>query len=244
MKIRLCIFAFAPFVTAMLTGCASDNSYNFTSDSVKARNLKEADVHEKKGADFFEKSEYDKAIEEFNEAIRINPDDALSYFYRGLATGFKGDTKGAISDFDEAVRLNPNYTQAYEYRGIARAQSGNFKEAVTDFKKVIELDPKSATGYSCLAALRATCKDEEIRNGAEAIQAATEACELTDWKVALHIHRLAAAYADSNDWEKAVSYEQKAMNVGAATAEEHNRMIINLSLYENHLPFRDPTIFQ
>jgi tetratricopeptide (TPR) repeat protein len=228
----------------ILAGCASDNSYDFTPDPQEARSFKEADAHDQKGVGLLEKGELDQAIQEFSEAIRIRPRDALAYYDRGVASLAKGKPGEAVPDFDVAIQLNPNDSEACEYRGIAHSLAGKFKEAVSDFKQALEINPNDAFAYSCLAALRSTCKDDGIRDAAEAVQAATKACELTDWKVALHIHRLAAAYAESGDWEKAVSYEEQAITVGAATPEEHNRMVINLSLYKSQHPFRDPTIFE
>ena len=59
-----------------------------------------------------EKGEYDKAIVDLTEAIRLDPRNAARYNNRGLAWNKKGDLDKAIADYKEAVRLNPDYAIA------------------------------------------------------------------------------------------------------------------------------------
>jgi tetratricopeptide (TPR) repeat protein len=59
----------------------------------------------KRGASFFEKGDFDNAIADCTEAIRLDPKDALAYLNRGLAYRSKGDSDKAIADFKEAIRL-------------------------------------------------------------------------------------------------------------------------------------------
>ena len=53
----------------------------------------------------------------FDEAIRLNPDDAEAYFNRGALKSDLGRMEEALLDYDEAIRLDPNYAQAYCNRG-------------------------------------------------------------------------------------------------------------------------------
>src|SRR5262245_44135239 len=54
------------------------------------------------------KDNYDLAIADYSEAIRLNPKDADFYFYRALGRQRLGDKAGAEADIAEAKRLNPN----------------------------------------------------------------------------------------------------------------------------------------
>ena len=60
------------------------------------------------------------AIEDWTEAIKLNPNFASAYCLRGIEIGNKGDFEGAIKDFDQAVRIKPDYAEAYKYRGDAQ----------------------------------------------------------------------------------------------------------------------------
>ena len=76
-------------------------------------------VAQDKSKDFFDQGlakftekDYKGAIRDFDEAIRLKPDDAAAYNSRGSAKSNLGDKQGAIKDFDEAIRLKPDYADA------------------------------------------------------------------------------------------------------------------------------------
>jgi tetratricopeptide (TPR) repeat protein len=59
----------------------------------------------------------------YNEAIRLDPNNAPTYNNRGRAYHTHGDLNKAISDYNEAIRLDSNDAPAYNNRGVARAPS-------------------------------------------------------------------------------------------------------------------------
>ncbi len=215
-----------------LAGCVSDNPSG------------NAEVHRKKGYALLEQHHFNAAIAEFNLALQSNPNDAEALLDRGTCVMFLGRWDPAIADFEAAIKLKPDYAAAWGCRGLAHGRAGMFAASLADFEQMVKLTPQDDWAWSYLAEVLATCKDDQIRNGPAAVEAATKACELSQWKVGFHIYILAAAYAEIGDWDKAATFEQKALDVGAANPEEHNRMVLNLSLYKFHFPFHDPAIFQ
>ena len=79
--------------------------------------LQTADEYCKRGAAYFDKGEYDKAIADCTEAIRLGPKHAKFYYNRGNAYGRKGEYDKAITDCTEAIRLDPKYALSYCGRG-------------------------------------------------------------------------------------------------------------------------------
>ena len=70
------------------------------------------------------KGEYDQAIKDYSEAIKLKPDDADAWNSRGHACRLKGEYDQAIKDYSEAIRLDPslaiariNRRQAYRLKG-------------------------------------------------------------------------------------------------------------------------------
>jgi tetratricopeptide (TPR) repeat protein len=79
------------------------------------------------------------AIQDYNEAIRLNPKDAFAYTNRGNARADLGDRQGAIQDYNEAIRLNPQFAFAYTNRGSARSALGDKQGAIADYQKAADL---------------------------------------------------------------------------------------------------------
>ena len=94
------------------------------------------------------KGEYDQAIADYTEIIRLNPGDYDACYNRGLIYDLKGDDDKAIADFTGAVRLKPDYAYAYNDRGWAYAKKGDDDKAIADFTEVIRLKPGYADAYN------------------------------------------------------------------------------------------------
>jgi len=90
------------------------------------------------------KGEYDKAISDCNEAIRLKPDDAYAFSGRGFAYASKGEYDKAISDCNKAIRLKPDDAYAFDNRGIAYANKGEYDKAISDYDEAIRLKPDDA----------------------------------------------------------------------------------------------------
>jgi tetratricopeptide (TPR) repeat protein len=54
-----------------------------------------------------------RAIDDYNEAIRLNPEFAYAYKFRGRSKSALEDKQGAIADYNEAIRLNPELDDAH-----------------------------------------------------------------------------------------------------------------------------------
>jgi tetratricopeptide (TPR) repeat protein len=150
----------------------------------------------------------------------------------------KKDFDRAIADHDVAVRLDPTDPYLTWTRGVFLSRRKQYDRAIADFKELISLDPRFANAYNSLGWVSATCPDGRLRDGKKAIELATRACELSEWKNAFHLGTLAAAYAEVGDFDKAIEWQEKANNL-YAVAEERNKGEDRLKLYKNKKPYRD-----
>lgn len=87
-----------------------------------------------KGIEDLKKGDFGQAIAGFNLVIRLNPNDARAYLFRGNAYGQLKEYQKAIADYTQAIRLNPNYADAYNLRGLFYIILGDSqKAALLDF---------------------------------------------------------------------------------------------------------------
>jgi tetratricopeptide (TPR) repeat protein len=106
-------------------------------------------AHNNLGLFLEEKGQLDKAINHFQEGIRLNPNVALTYNNRGVVYIKLGKYQLAIEDFTEAIRLEPNYAGAYfNNRGGVYDKLGQYQLAVEDFTEAIRLEPNFALTYN------------------------------------------------------------------------------------------------
>jgi len=106
------------------------------------RNLSVSHFH--RGLAYHRTQEHDRAIQDFDEAIRLRPRFLNAYFQRGDAHFANGDYDRAIEDFTEVVMLDPTDSIAFRYRGDVYFAKGDSDSAVRDYDEALRLDPDDA----------------------------------------------------------------------------------------------------
>jgi tetratricopeptide (TPR) repeat protein len=94
-----------------------------------------------------EREDFDHALADFNEAIRLDPKDAVAYTNRGGVYYEQKDYNRAFADFNETIRLDPKYALAYMRRGNVYFVQKDYDRALADYDEAIRLDPKYALAY-------------------------------------------------------------------------------------------------
>jgi tetratricopeptide (TPR) repeat protein len=114
----------------------------------------------------------DRAIQGYDQAIQLDPKNAVAYVGRGFAYALKGDHDRAIQNYDQAIQLDPKSAVAYRNRGVAYASKGDNQRAIQDLDQAIRLDPKDAIAYVSRANARARNGDHDraIEDFNQAIQ--------------------------------------------------------------------------
>jgi tetratricopeptide (TPR) repeat protein len=84
-----------------------------------------------------------RALEDFDEALRLRPDYAEACNNRGVVRQRQGDLGGAVADFSRAVELSPGYTEAWMNRGLARLEQGD-PAGLADLDEAVKTAPAEA----------------------------------------------------------------------------------------------------
>ncbi|MBO1051298.1 MAG: serine protease [Dolichospermum sp. DET73] len=113
------------------------------------------------GVDKQNKGDNQGAIIAYNEAIRLNPNNAEAYNNRGNVRSKLGDKLGAIDDFNLALKFNPNLVEPYINRGNVRSELGDKQGAIDDFNLAIKFNPKLAQAYNNRGLVRKDLGDKQ-----------------------------------------------------------------------------------
>lgn len=153
-------FLFKPVFCAALVFCfARANAQDTTSHYFE------------KGADYFNKGNYDSAIYHFTLAIRLDTNKAESYNYRGLAYYRKKKYDSAILDYDTAIQLNPAYSRAFANKGNIYFKMNDTKNALINYTIAIGLDSTNSQTFGSRGFVYTQLKNYEaaIKNYSKAI---------------------------------------------------------------------------
>lgn len=92
--------------------------------------------------------EYQQALADYNQAIRLNPDNAQAYASRGRVYSKLKEYQHAIADYSQAIRLKPDDASAYSSRCLVYYQLKEHHIAIADLNQVTRLKPNDDNAYN------------------------------------------------------------------------------------------------
>ena len=132
----------ANFMTKMQLSGAFVNSNNAFMSNEKLK----AGLESHKRGDFY------NAINFYNEALSLNPNNVAAYTWRGNAFGSLRNFQNAIQDLSRAIQLDRNNSVAYLGLGIAYYSVNNYLQAISALNSAIQLDNRNGKAYYARAA--------------------------------------------------------------------------------------------
>ncbi len=121
-----------------------------TSNLIAPSTLDSAEAYLAHGDQYAGIKQYDRAIEDYNQAIQLKPNYAEAYNNRGYSYyyGSKANLDQAIADYSQAILLRPDYAYAYNNRGAAFLANGFPEEAISDLNRALQLKPSFPQAHS------------------------------------------------------------------------------------------------
>jgi tetratricopeptide (TPR) repeat protein len=190
------------------------------------------------------RSDAHKALEVFDHAVLIDPRSADAREARAVYFLSHGKNEKALDDLNEAVRLDPASANRLRMRARAWFEKGDFARALADLTEAVRLEPADPEAQQGRAWILATCPDPTVRNGEQAVAAATRACELTNWKVAHGLTTLAAAYSETGNFTAAVEWQAKAVSLAGDKSPEHHEYHRLLDRYKAGKPYHRLSVLE
>jgi len=177
-----------------------------------------ADVLLARGLSAARRNEVTQSIQLLIDAGKADP--AMIDVLRGLAQVYVPikSLREALAIYSAMAALDPKDATPLAATGDVLAGTRQYSDAIQAYRLAVERDPNMVGTANNLAWLLATCDDRKLRNGTEAIALAEKACEATQYQNLQLIDTLAAAYAESGQFERAVETIQK--DIDACIADD------------------------
>ncbi len=183
----------------------------------------------------------DEAIAHFQKGLALQPNLAGAHCNLGNALLRKGRTDEAIACFQRALALQPSLAEAHNNLANALLQKGRPAEAVEHYQAAVASLPDNPYLLNNLAWVLATSPEASVRDGARAMDLASQADRLAGGKDPAILGTLAAAYAEAGRLSEALATAQRALDL--ATAQTNSTQVealrARLKVFQTGSPFRD-----
>lgn len=167
-----------------------------------------------RGLDKYNQQDYTGAIEDFNQALQLEPNNILAYYQRGYARAEIQDYKGAIEDFNQYMQHNPNDVDALDNRGNVYYNLGKYEQAITDLNKAIQINPKDSYAYN----KRGLAYNEQGKYE-KAIADYNKAIELKYDPLSVPYNNRGNAYDNLGNYQKAIEDYNQAIRINPNDAD-------------------------
>jgi tetratricopeptide (TPR) repeat protein len=196
------------------------------------------------GIVYLQKGKLDAAISLLQAAVDLRADNSPAQENLAKALLQKGQVSEALLHYRKLLELQPDNMEVHNIVGTVLIQQGRISEAVEEWQKVLLIQPDNGNALSNLAWVFATCPDDTLRDGAQAVQLAEQALRISGSRIPVLFRTLAAAYAEKGMFSQAIETAQRGVelansqgNSGLAAALQGN-----IALYQLGRPLRDPTL--
>lgn len=182
----------------------------------------------------------DDSIESLRKARTLLPDDVEVGFDLGNALAERGDLAEAEPLIRAALSISHRRPDVYSSLGVLLVKQNRWDEAIETLRRGAAEHPEQVTILANLAWNLATCPVDRLRDGRTAVQLAEQLCMRTEARDPRALDILAAAYAETGNFEAAVVTEQRAVSLAAKQpdSKDAEEFATRLKLYQAKTPYR------
>ena len=192
------------------------------------------------GLSLARQGDFAAAAAPLSEAARLSPADATHHFNLGLVREGLGERDTSLTAFGQAVELAPTFLPARLHLASQLVAASRTQEGLAQYREVLSLDESNRTAQLNAAWILATDPDPSLRDGTESVSLSTQACESTDYRDPVALDTLAAAQAETGNFDEAVRRAEEALQQARALGryELAQRIAERLTEYREHRPHR------
>ena len=163
-----------------------------------------------------ETGDYEQAIHDFEELVKVAPKNVELLYKLGILYEMDKQSRKAIDKFTAVVALTDKREQVFRSRGDCYLNIGDQAAAIADYEKAYQLNPADSGLLNNFAWVLATAPDAKLRDGKRALELGLKAAEKTSYKRPHILSTLAAAYAETGDFDNAKKWSAEAVKLASA----------------------------
>lgn len=193
------------------------------------------------GDALLQKKRVEEAILHYHKAIALRPDYFLAHYGLARASFEKGELDTAVQHCRAALFIRPDDADCHTVLAVALDQQGETAEAIHHYEKAVQIAPKSISALTNLAWLLATSSNDALRDGNKAVRLAGEANQLLGGTNPVVLRTLAAGYAETGQFGKAIESAEAAVQLARLSGD--NSLVADvgeeLGFYRLGVPYRE-----
>ena len=171
---------------------------------------------------------------------RQNPDDEGVTSQLAYVMAQNDDFTGGMAKIDLLLETHPDSLPLLRGKADIYLLFGRWQDAAAVYEKIVADHPQDSGSLNNYAWLLATCPEDDVRDGAKALDLATRAAETTRFRETYILSTLAAAYAETGDFENARKYAQMGTDLAEKEKDERvDEFRKELESYQNEKPWRE-----
>jgi len=194
------------------------------------------------GNALFLQGKSEEAVVEYKEALRFNPSHRKAHHTLADALLKSGRPGEALLQYQAGLRVNPADAGAWHNLGKLLYQQGSRAEGIQDLKESLRLQPGKVEALNDLAWMLSTAPEANLRDGKRALELALQAEKAIASADPGILDTLAASYAETGDYPKALEIARKALKLAKQQGNKElaSSLKEETALYEAGKPCRDP----
>jgi tetratricopeptide (TPR) repeat protein len=194
----------------------------------------------------------DQAIDSLQKLLKSAPGNEQLLHQLGSFYLMANKPRKAIDTATSVLEKDPNNFAARRFRADAYLNIGKHAEAIADFDKALALKDNDESLLNNFAWVLATSPDDKLRDGPRALKLATKAAESSGYETPHILSTLAAAYAETGDYDNAMKWSKKSVELAQKEVDnakpeddksklesDRDQLKKELESYQDHKPVRE-----
>ncbi len=193
-----------------------------------------------KASIYIEQEKFPEAIRLLNQLRKMDPENEAVTAQLAYTLAQNDDFQGAMKRIDSLLKKNPKSLALLRGKADIYLLYGKWSEAMATYDQILADHPGDSGTLNNYSWILATSPDDSVRNGAKALELGQKAAEKTNFRESYILSTLAAAYAETGDFDKAREWSEKSVQLAEKKRDDRlDELKQETESYRKNEPWRE-----